>query len=421
MRSAGSLEDTDRQLSLDAAYAHVVDVALVPSAIGPVGLELEAHLVDLDSVGQRVRWPRLRAVIDGLPAMPGSSRVTVEPGGQVELSGPPHEDVGAAVTALRTDRACLSGAFSEHRLGLAHVGTDPLRSPGRVSPAARYAAMEQHFVAMGCGAAGAAMMTTTASLQVNVNAGPASGWADRVRLAHQLGPVLIAVSACSPLARGRETGWRSNRQRCWAELDPARCGPLPDTAAPAQAWAAYAMAAPVMLVRTPHDGAEPVRTRTSFAGWVTRGQLGGRRPTLADLDYHLSTLFPPVRLRGYLELRYLDAAPEPWWPALAAVTTTLLDDPVASERAAEVTAPVSGAWQRAARLGLADGAIHSAARACLAAAADRVSLGLRAEVGALAELVDQGRSPGDAVQRIARRAGPRAALLDSAQPEELVR
>lgn len=404
-------------LTLDAAYAHVAHTALAATALGPVGLELEGHLVDLASPSLRVPWPRVRAVVDALPSLPGGSVITLEPGGQVEVSGPPRRDVDAAVTAVRADRAVLAAALKEHRLGLAHLGTDPVRPPGRVNPAVRYAAMEAHFAAMGCATAGTAMMTTTASLQVNVDAGPAVGWADRVRLAHQLGPVLVAISACSPLVAGQVTGWRSSRQRIWGQLDQARCSPLADGVSPAEAWAGYAMAAPVMLVRAPGGGAQPVRTRTPFADWVRKGGLGGRRPTLDDLDYHLSTLFPPVRLRGYLEIRYLDAAPEPWWPALAAVTATLLDDPGAADQAAEASAPVAGAWSRAARLGLADPELRRAARACMEAAADNVPAALRPEVGALAELVAEGRSPGDAVLATARAAGAHAALLAAAEPE----
>ncbi len=96
---------------------------------------------------------------------------------------------------------------------------------------------------------------------------------------------------------------------------------------------------------------------------------------------------------------------------VAAVTTTLLDDPGAAARAAAATAPVAGAWSRAARQGLTDPALHAAARACLAAACDAVPGGLRPEVEALAELVDGGTSPGDALLRAARAGGPTAALL----------
>jgi ergothioneine biosynthesis glutamate--cysteine ligase EgtA len=406
--------------ALDAAVEHVTRDALREGPVGRVGLELEGHLVDLDAPGRRVPWPRIRAALDGLGTLPAGSRVTVEPGGQVEVSGPPLPDVAAAVAAVRADRAVLVAALAGQRLGLAPLGADPLRPSLRVNPAARYAAMEEHFAAVGCAEAGLAMMTSTASVQVNVDAGPAAGWSRRVALAHQLGPVLVAVSACSPLLAGRNTGWRSSRQRVWGDVDQARCGPLLGGSDPAGEWAAYALSAPVMLVRDPASGtAEPMRTPTAFADWVTgEAPLGGRRPTTDDLDYHLTTLFPPVRPRGFLEIRYLDAAPEPWWPALAAVTATLLDDPVAADRAAAASAPVAEAWDRAARRGLADGDLRAAARGCLGAAVDAVPTALRPEVEALAALVDDGRCPGDAVLAAADRGGPAAALLGATGIEE---
>lgn len=402
-----------------AAVAHVAARALHPSSTGPVGLELEAHLVDLERPGERVPWARVTAAVAALPPLPGSSRVTLEPGGQVELSGPPFDDVAAAVSALRSDLAVVRARLREDRLGLAPLGTDPCRRAQRVNPGPRYAAMEEHFGALGCGPAGAAMMTATASLQVNVEAGPASGWPARVGLAHALGPVLVAVSACSPLLAGRPTGWRSSRQHIWADLDQARCGPLARSDDPAEGWAAQALAAPVMLVPGPDGTATAVRTRTSFAEWLDGAALGGRRPTTADLDYHLTTLFPPVRLRGFLEIRYLDAAPEPWWPALAAVIATLLDHPAAADAAAAATEPVAGAWERAARSGLANAGLHAAARRCLDAAVRFAPAPLRREVEALAELVDRAASPGDAVLQVARTRGPLAALQAATRdPEE---
>jgi ergothioneine biosynthesis glutamate--cysteine ligase EgtA len=399
--------------ALAESVEYATRAALREGPTGRVGLEFEEHLVDLSAPARRVPWCRVRAVIEALAPLPGGSGVTVEPGGQVELSGPPAADVATAVAAVRVDRAVLHAALAVEGLGLAPLGADPLRPPERVNPAARYSAMEQHFAAVGCAEAGLAMMTSTASVQVNLEAGPAVGWGARVALAHQLGPVLVAVSACSPLLGGRRTGWRSSRQRVWGDLDQARCGPLLGGPDPAGEWAAYALSAPVMLVRDTTSGAaEPVRGRTAFADWVTgEAPLGGRRPTTQDLDYHLTTLFPPVRLRGFLEIRYLDAAPEPWWPALVAVTATLLDDPVAADRAAAASAPVAGAWDRAARRGLADDDLRTAATGCLAAAVDAAPAALRPEVEALAALVERGRCPGDAVLDAAARGGPAAALL----------
>jgi glutamate--cysteine ligase len=407
-------------MGMDEAVEHVTRAALRSSPPGPVGLELEGHLVDLDAPGRRVPWARIRTLIDALPPLPGGSLVSLEPGGQVELSGPPARGVAAAVAGIRADRQVLGAALTADHLGLAALGSDPLRRPARVNPAPRYSAMEEHFTAVGCDTAGLAMMTSTASLQVNLDAGSPSGWRARVGLAHQLGPVLVAVSACSPLLSGRRTGWRSTRQQVWSNVDQARCGPLLGGDDPAGEWAEYALSAPVMLVRDPDTGStEPVRSRTAFADWVTgEVALGGRGPTPSDLEYHLTTLFPPVRPRGFLEIRYLDAAPEPWWPALAAVTATLLDDPAAADRAAEASAPVAGQWDRAARLGLADSALRTAARGCLAAALDAVPSALLPEVAALAALVDRGHSPGDAVLASARRSGPAAALLTATEDPE---
>ncbi|MEI4272921.1 ergothioneine biosynthesis glutamate--cysteine ligase EgtA [Klenkia sp. LSe6-5] len=416
------MHGTDQHLvplaDVAAAREHVHATALTPAPPGPVGLELEAHLVDLADPGARVPWSRITAAVAALPPLTGRSRVTLEPGGQVELSGPPEPDVVAAVAGLRADVAVVRGALRADGLGLAPLGTDPLRPTGRVSPGPRYRAMERHFAAVGCPRAGAAMMTSTASLQLNLEAGVGAEQRDRVALAHALGPVLVAVSASSPLLAGRETGWASTRQQVWGDLDQARCGPLLGRREPADEWADYALAAPVMLVRWTDDGgAEPVTSRVPFADWAAgRVLLGGRRPSAGDLDYHLTTLFPPIRLRGFLEVRYLDAGPA--WPALAALVATLLDDPVAADRAAEACLPVVGRWTDAAHHSLADPALHAAARACLAAAADRVPAGLRPDLHALAELVEAGRSPGDAVLTTARTAGPEAALLAATEEDQ---
>ena len=113
--------------------------------------------------------------------------------------------------------------------------------------------MEQFFAASDTGAAGAAMMTSTASVQVNVDAGPRDGWAARVRLAHALGADDDRDRRELPLLGGEFSGWRSTRQRVWSQLDSARCGPILGASGddPASDWARYALKAPVMLVHTP--------------------------------------------------------------------------------------------------------------------------------------------------------------------------
>jgi glutamate--cysteine ligase len=381
--------------SCSAAAHHLAETCLTDAPSGQVGLEIEAHCYDLADPGRRPGWEEISRVVDALPAFSGGSLVSVEPGGAVELSGPPFGSAAAAIEAMLADQAVLRSAFTGAGLGLVLLGTDPLRPTRRINPGARYAAMERFFAASGCAGPGAAMMTSTASIQVNLDAGPRAGWAERVSLAHALGPVMVALAANSPLLGGEFTGWCSSRQWVWSRLDSRRCGPiLGDSHDPGTEWACYALKAPVMLVHTPEPVA--VTRYVPFADWADgRTLLNGARPTVTDLDYHLTTLFPPVRPRRWLEIRYLDAVPEALWPALVFTLVTLLDDPQAADAAAEAVEPVAGAWDAAARVGLADRRIHAAALACVAVAAERAPAGLHEAMGRLVALVGRGRCPAD--------------------------
>ncbi|MGE0214970.1 ergothioneine biosynthesis glutamate--cysteine ligase EgtA [Mycolicibacterium sp.] len=404
--------------SAEAAAEHIVAGCLTDGPVGAVGLEIEAHCYDLTDPARRPGWDELSAAIAELPPLPGGSAVTVEPGGAVELSGPPMPDPVRAITAMTSDRAALRASFARAGLGLMLLGADPLRPAGRVNPGARYRAMEQFFQASHTEEAGAAMMTSTASVQVNIEAGPRRGWADRVRLAHALGPTMVAVAANSPVLGGAFTGWRSTRQRVWSQLDAARCGPILGDSGddPASDWARYALRAPVMLVHRPDPA--PVTDWVPFADWADgRVLLGGRRPTTADLDYHLTTLFPPVRPRGFLEVRYLDSVPDTVWPAVVFTLTTLLDDPAAADIAAEATEWVDTAWDRAARIGLADRHLHEAAVRCVGAAAERAPAALEESMRALVRSVEQGRCPADDFADRVERRGIAGAVTELAQGE----
>jgi glutamate--cysteine ligase len=343
------------------------------------------------------------------------SAITVEPGGQVELSGVPEANVRAAISAMRHDEQRLRLVLAEHDLGLAHLGADPARKPCRINPRPRYRAMERHFIGTGRATAGATMMCSTAALQVNLQAGPRTGWPDRIALAHRLGPTLVSIAACSRWLAGHDTRWASARQRAWADLDPRTSGPLAASGDPASDWARHALAAPVLFVSTGGDDVVAVARAVPFSAWAAgRVRLADRLPTQADLATHLTTLFPPVRPRGYLEIRYLDISAPRWWPAVAAVAATLLDDPVAADAAAAAAEETTGRWHDAARHGLRDPALATSARRCLAIALERVAPELRLAVADLAELVSAGRNPGDvAADRIAE-VGPLAHLEEVA-------
>ncbi len=399
-----------------------MQTCLTDGPVGRVGLEIEAHCFDLADPARRPEWDELSAIIADIGDLPGKSLITVEPGGAVELSGPPADDVIPAITGMAADRAVLCSAFAEAGLGLVLLGADPLRPAKRINPGDRYRAMEQFFEASQTGAAGAAMMTSTASVQVNLEAGPQADWAARVRLAHALGPTMVAIAANSPLLSGKFTGWRSSRQWVWSQLDSARCGPIlgADGEDPASDWSRYAMKAPVMLVHpTPEMDAVPITDWVPFADWADgRVLLGDRQPTVGDLDYHLTTLFPPVRPRRFLEIRYLDSVPDADWPALVYTLTTLLDDPVAAEIATEATEPVAMAWDRAAQIGLGDRALHEAATRCVRAAAERAPAEIGESMQRLVRSVEQGRSPADDFSDRVVRNGIATAVTELAQGEQ---
>ncbi len=396
--AASRLKDAEITSSAAAAQ-YIADGCLIDGPLGRVGLEMEAHCFDPVDPYRRPSWDEITEVREQIPALPGGSAVTVEPGGAIELSGQPEEGIVAAIASMNNDQAVLRKAFADVGLGLVYLGADPLRVPKRVNPGARYVAMEDFFTSSDSEAAGARMMTSTASIQVNLDAGPQAGWAARVRLAHALGPTMIAIAANSPMLGGEFTGWVSTRQRVWGQMDSARCGPILGASGddPGTDWARYALKAPVMMVNNP-DASETVAVThwVPFADWADgRTLLGDRRPTIADLEYHLTTLFPPVRPRQWLEIRYLDSTPDEYWPAVVFTLVALLDDPVAAEIAAEAVEPVATAWDIAAQLGLRDRRLHQAAIKCVVAAAERAPAELTDAMDRLVRAVEQGRCPGD--------------------------
>ena len=408
-----------RHLTLDDLRHHIAERCLAPSDRGLVGVEIELLTYPSADPLRRSTVPELRAIAEG-HRLPAGSRITLEPGGQVEISTPPLPGLGRALPAAAADLAALSDGL--RRAGLVAVarGLDPLRAPQRILDAPRYAAMEAFFDLEGF--AGRTMMCSTASVQVNVETGPAADVTARWRLAHAVGPLLVATFAHSPVPGGGGRGPRSARQQVWSVMDPSRTAPVHRPIAtagggaaprlsPAEEWLAYALAARVMMIRVAPDGFVAVdgplgSELLTFAAWMERGhELGW--PTLDDFEYHLTTLFPPVRPRGWLELRMLDSLPDPWWRVAAAVATALLEDGEAGATALEAVTGASGGvdvtdhWRSAARHGLADPALRAAARAVFPAALDAFGrLGADSATVAAAEafhdrFVARGRCPAD--------------------------
>ena len=364
---------------------------------GLVGTELEWIVVDRDDPARTVPIPVLRDLLDAAGPLPRGSSVTFEPGGQLELSSAAFRGASACWQALLEDALHVREALASAGLVLLDTAIDPYRPPRRQLVHPRYDAMEAYFAAAGSDSAetGPVMMNATAALQVNLDTGhDLEDACRRWRLLHDLAPVLIASFANSPVQNGRDTGWKSTRQRVWQRLDLERTT-MPPGADLADAWSRYALGAHVMLRRR-DTGDWRVPYGITFEDWVA----SDHPPSKSDLDLHLITLFPPVRPRGWFEVRYLDAQPWRWWPVPVAVLSALVDDPEASAAAAAACAGHDD-WAAAARDGLATPGLRDAALACfdVALAAMVRSTEHPALLGLVADFRDRyvaaGRSPAD--------------------------
>ncbi|MEU3455135.1 ergothioneine biosynthesis glutamate--cysteine ligase EgtA [Micromonospora sp. NPDC006766] len=357
------------------AAGHLAGICFKTGPPMLTGVELEWTVHDAADPARPVDRERLRRALGrhspvtidpGSPAqrLRHGGAVTVEPGGQVEISSAPRPSVAALIQATEADIAELTAALDADGLVLGGTGMDPWRAPRPVVETPRYQAMRCVFDRQG--PAGRAMMYSTAGLQICLDAGEPERLAQRWAAAHAVGPPLLAAFATASRHAGRPTGWASARMAAWLAIDPTRTRPVwspdgPDRD-PVAAWTDYALDAPLLCVRG--DGPDwTAPTGVTFADWLA-GALP-RPPTTDDLEYHVSTLFPPVRPRGYLEIRYLDAQPGREWMVPLAVLAGLFAEPATTREALAVAAPVADRWHAAARHGLADAALAAAAAALL--------------------------------------------------------
>jgi glutamate--cysteine ligase len=392
--------------------AHLRGICFKTGPPRRIGVEIEWLVHDARDPWCPVEPSRLHAAATALRALPLNSLLTFEPGGQLELSSLPATSLTSCIDAMTADLALVRPAMLDRGLSLAGHGHNPWHPPHRVRTEPRYNAMEAYFDRWG--GAGRSMMAATASVQVCVDAGYEEpgplGHGRRWLLAHLLGAVLAAAFANSPFSEGCPTGYRTTRQVIWSQLDPARTLAPPQGPDPRGAWVRYALDAPVMCIRA-EDGPWDAPEGLTFREWVRTGVP--RPPTRADLDYHVTTLFPPVRPRGHLELRMIDAqAGDSGWIVPLAVTAALFDDQEAAERAYRIVKPLAETagtrpaprnplWRRAARGALTDPELHAAAVACFAAAQEALprlggSPGVQAAVAEFTErYVARGRCPAD--------------------------
>jgi glutamate--cysteine ligase len=265
--------------------------------------------------------------------------ISLEPGGQFELSGAPHETIHGSARELRShleDCRAVGGPLNIHFLGL---GVTPVWSVAelRRMPKSRYGIMTPYMEKVGT--LGTSMMYRSATVQANLDFSDEADMVAKLRVSLALQPIVTALFANSPFVDGRPSGYLSFRSHIWQHTDAARTGMLPfvfDDGFGFERYAEHALDVPMYFVI--RDNRYVDVAGESFRAFLDGKlpQLPGERPTHKDWEDHLSTLFPEVRLKQFLEMRGADMGDAAHVLALPALWVGLLYDAAALAAAASL-------------------------------------------------------------------------------------
>ena len=263
----------------------------------------------------------------------GDTRITLEPGAQMELSGAVHRGLASMREELTAYLAAVEETSRPHGIAWLGIGLQPFTPLDEIGfiPKKRYAIMRDYLPRRGSLAH--AMMKQTCGIQVNLDYASEVDAADKLRTAMGLSPLITALYANSPITEGRLNGFMSDRAWIWRDTDPDRCGLLPFVFKDGAGFAdylEYALDVPMFFVVRGEDW-KPANGIT-FRKFIKKG-FEGLRPSLTDWELHLSTLFPEVRLKQYIEIRGADSGEPASCLSLAALLKGILYDG-ASRRAA---------------------------------------------------------------------------------------
>lgn len=262
----------------------------------------------------------------------GGSTISVEPGGQLELSTPPTERLSELRTELDTHLRELRAVTDPQKVAWVACGVTPFSRVEAIplNPRPRHRLMAE-YLPKRC-EYGLHMMKATASTQVTFDYESEEDAGRKFRVALTLSPIVNALFANAPMYAGERTGFVSFRGHIWHGMDPDRSGLLTDLLAgdiTFERWVQVALDVPLLLLT---DG-ETLRPApgVTFRQFLRRG-IDGRFPTRHDWDVHLSTIFTEARLKRFMEVRGADATPTPLALAVPAVWKGLLYDAGALEQ-----------------------------------------------------------------------------------------
>ena len=269
---------------------------------------IEELLRRLEEVGD---WHGMRE--NGrLVALQGpSSSITLEPGGQLELSGELCDDLHCCRRGYEAYIREIVATGEALGLRFYGLGAQPFTAPARIGwlPKARYGIMGPYMLRTGD--MGQRMMKQTAGVQVNLDFSDEADGLEKMRLGMALTPLLYALFANSPLLEDRPTGWLSTRGEIWSRTDPDRTGLIERLFADGanfSDYVEYALDVPMYFIHRNGEYLDMTGERRSFRRYLDQG-FGGHRAVLGDWDLHLSTLFTEVRLRPQIEVRSADSLP----------------------------------------------------------------------------------------------------------------
>ncbi|MGH6864766.1 MAG: glutamate--cysteine ligase [Methyloceanibacter sp.] len=272
---------------------------------------------------------------------PKGGTITLEPGGQLELSGAPLETVHETEEELHQHLAEMGAVARDLGIGFLGLGFAPKHTLADtpLMPKERYRIMMRYMPMVG--GHGLDMMFRTATVQVNMDFGNEADMVEKLRVGLALQPVVTALFANSPFTEGKANGFQSYRAEVWRDTDPARTGMLPfafEDGMGFERYVDYALDVPMYFVY--RDNRYVDVAGASFKDFLSGrlAALPGERPRLEDWADHLTTLFPDVRLKRFLEMRGADAGPLPQLLALPALWAGLLYDREALSAAAALIA-----------------------------------------------------------------------------------
>lgn len=335
-----------------------------PESAWRIGTEHEKHVFHTNPIRPvTYEGPQgIHALLDGVQAATGwepfydgdnpiglrdkesAGGISLEPGGQFELSGAPQVDLHASAAELAEHMAvtkAVAAPLDIHFLGL---GVTPIWSVEQIPamPKSRYGIMKPYMEKVGT--LGTSMMFRSCTVQANLDFSSEADMVKKLRVAVALQPVATALFANSPFSEGADSGYQSYRSHIWLNTDNARTGMLPfafEEGFGFEQYADYALDVPMYFVI--RDGAYVNVAGESFRAFLKGElpQLPGDKPTIKDWEDHLSTIFPEVRLKQFLEMRGADMGDEKSVTALSAFWTGLLYDAVSLEAAYELIEPWS--------------------------------------------------------------------------------